>query len=656
MDLELLKLMSVVLITAVIVLLIFNKLKLPSMIGLFLTGIILNFFMHSTDLISAISELGVIFLLFIIGLEFSIEKFSSIKHYALIGGVLQVLITTIIVAVITFILGFPLNSAIFMGFLICFSSTAIVMKIIQKNGLNHTLKGKVTLGILIFQDIAVILVLLFTPLLGGQSIDISTLPRTLLNVLGLVIIIVAMGKYIVPYALKEAASTKNRDLFMLLILFICLGTTFATSNLGISPELGAFIAGLIISNTEFSHQTLGYIQPFQDVFMSLFFISIGFLIDIHYFISNIVIIVAMALLIIAIKFIATFLTGRALKLSLDTTVTISILLSQIGEFSFVLAREGISYGIISSELFTTFLTISIITMSLTPLLTKYAPAVCDMLMKIPYFKKADHKLKLKGKSCEEIKEIKTVDDEISDDLENHTIVVGYGLTGRNIAYSCQQMDVPYICVDNDPIVVEKGQLNNISIIYGDGFSESVLEELKVKSANVLVVATSVSDHLIQIVDAAKRLNPNIHVIVRTKYVKNVNELYDAGADEVIPEEFETSIMMFRLIMDYYDKDLEDVNDLLQELRGDHYTTLRSFSDVNSNFIETPDGEYLESTCVDCQENLGDFKFSDFNLSAISVIRDKKIIHKIDDSFNLRCDDVIIFKGSLDNIEKFTSQR
>ncbi|PAV07737.1 cation:proton antiporter [Methanosphaera cuniculi] len=645
MDLQLLEMISIVLITAVIVLLIFNKLKLPSMIGLFLTGIILGFFIKSTTAISAISELGVIFLLFIIGLEFSAEKFSAIKHYALIGGLLQVVLTTLIVALIAFAVGVPINQAIFMGFLVCFSSTAIVMKIMQKKGLNHTLKGKVTLGILIFQDLAVIVVLLLTPILGGMTIDLSSLPSLLISVVGLIIVIAVGGIWAVPKALEEAASTKNRDLFMLLILFICLGTTYITTRLGIGPELGAFIAGLLISNTEYSHQTLGYIQPFQDVFMSLFLISIGLMINVEYFLYNIVIILLLAACIILIKFIATFITGRILHLKIPDIVGISILLSQIGEFSFVLATEGMKYGLLTADMFTGFLTISIITMSATPFFKDHMDKISEILEKLPYFKDHTHdgEINFTNRRSEY--------PELESELNNHVIIVGLGLTGKNIAFSCEHMNVPYVCVDYDPIVVEREKLSGVPVIYGDGFSESVLKELKVTSANCLIVTTSNQDHLEAIVDAAKRLNPNIHVIVRTRYVKNVDKLYDAGADEVIPEEFETSIIMFRLVMDYYNKDMGEINTVLQELRGERYQTLRKFT------LAEPDMEnqILESVYVEDEKTLDDFDFDKYDLSAISVIRDDDMMQIDGDNFYLEEDDMVLFRGNKDNVEEFFNQ-
>ena len=378
MNIILLESMSIILITAVIVLLIFNKLKLPSMIGLFITGIVLGHIFNNTSMISTLSELGIIFLLFIIGLEFSQEKFSQIRHYALIGGILQVMITTVLITLLGLTMGFDLNSAVFFGFLTAFSSTAIVMKTMQEKNITHTTEGRVTLGILIFQDIAVIIVILITPLLGGQSLQLHTVPVLLLKTLGLGFLIFIGAKYFVPLALEDAVKTKNRDLFLLLVLFICMGTTFATSLIGIGPELGAFVAGLLISNTKYSQEALEYIQPFQDVFMSIFFISIGLMVNLHLFLNNMVIILILTTIILIINFASTLITGIVLKLSRSVSISIAILISQIGEFSFVLAKEGLNYGLITNEFLSIFLGVSILTMSVTPFLEKLTPKIIEV--------------------------------------------------------------------------------------------------------------------------------------------------------------------------------------------------------------------------------------------------------------------------------------
>lgn len=644
MDLYLLETMSIILITAVVILLIFNKLKLPSMIGLFLTGIVLGQFITSTSIITEISELGVIFLLFIIGLEFSIEKFSAIKHYAIVGGFLQVVLTTIIVMLFS-LYAMPINKAIFMGFLVCFSSTAIVMKLIQKKQLTHTLQGRVTLGILIFQDIAVILVLLLTPLLGGESIDLSILPSVMSKLIALLIIIIVVGLYLVPKALKEAAKTKNRDLFMLLVLFICLGTTFGTSAIGISPELGAFIAGLIISNTDYAHQTLGYIQPFQDVFMSIFLISIGLMIDVNYFINNIILIMALSIVVLVIKFMSTLITGEILNIPIRSTIAISILLSQIGEFSFVLAGVGITHGLLTKELFTMFLAVSIITMSSTPFLQNITPYVVDLFKKIPYFNVDEELAMIKEEEVQ------------SNVLENHVIIVGFGVNGKNLSRACYHYHIPYVIVDLNPLIVEKEKALGLPIIYGDASNESVLKELKINDANCIIIATSNYENTLKTIDASRRLNPNIHIIVRTRYLKNVDEVYEMGADVVIPEEFETSIVIFSKLMDYYDKDVDEVTDTIDTLRSDNYYEFRSIApeELTTKLNENLTDLMVESIYVKDKKQLDEYEFKKHDLTVTAIIRDNKTILGISPKFELRHDDLILFTGNQENIKGFLNE-
>ncbi|MBR0270386.1 MAG: cation:proton antiporter [Methanobrevibacter sp.] len=634
--------MAVILITAVIVLLIFNKLRLPTMIGLFITGIVIGHVINDTSMISTLSELGVVFLLFIIGLEFSVEKFSAIKHYALIGGILQVSITTILITFLGLAMGLALNSAIFLGFLVSFSSTAIVMKIMQQKHLTHSIQGRVTLGILIFQDIAVIIVILLTPLLGGQTIELHTIPEVIVKLVGLAVLIFIGAKWFIPLALRDAAKTKNRDLFMLLTLFICMGTTFATSLIGIGPELGAFIAGLLISNTEYSHQTLGYIQPFQDVFMSLFFISIGLMVNLHLFLYNIGIILLLTAIILIINFTATLITGMALKLPTKISISIAILLSQIGEFSFVLANEGMKYGLMTNEFFSIFLGVSILTMSSTPFLQKLTPKIIKKFSKISYFQVDE--------------ELTSLPEEIEDEqpIEDHVILVGMGRIGKQMTKAFNQFKVPMLAVDMNPIVVEQQQALGVPIIYGNASNESVLKELRVTSAQCIVISASTYEGTLKTIDTARRLNPDIHIIVRTKYLKNIEEVIEAGADEVIPKEFETSILMFTRIMDYYNKDMDEIADAVNNLRSDNYDAFRSVSseDVSAYLSNSFTEVELDSVRVYNDAHISDFPFEENNLTITSVIRDNDTIIYIDRDFQFLEDDIILFTGQRYDINNF----
>ena len=642
MNILLLQNMSIILITAVLVLLIFNKLKLPTMIGLFITGIVLGHVVNDTSMISTLSELGVIFLLFIIGLEFSVEKFSAIKRYALIGGILQVAITTILITLLGFALKLPWTSALFLGFLVAFSSTAIVMKIMQQRHITHSVQGRVTLGILIFQDIAVIIVILLTPILGGESVELHLLPQLAVKAVGLGLIIFAGAKWFIPLALRDAARTKNRDLFLLLTLFICMGTTFATSLIGIGPELGAFIAGLLISRTEYSHQTLGYIQPFQDVFMSLFFISIGLMVNLHLFLANIGIIVVLTVIIVIINFSATFVTGMALKLPTKVSVSIAILLSQIGEFSFVLAKEGMAYGLMASQFFSVFLGVSILTMSLTPFLEKATPQIVKVFARFPYFQVDD--------------ELKALPEELEEkgDVDDHVILVGLGRNGKHIAKACRQFHIPIRIVDMNPTIVENQQALGLPIIYGRASNESVLKELNITSAQCIVISASTYEETMKTIDAARRLNPDIHIIVRTRYLKSIDDVIEAGADEVIPKEFETSIMMFTRIMDYYNKDVDEITDAVNDLRSNNYDAFRTVTseDISTYLNYKYTDLEIDSLRVSENTHIDDFPFEENNLKVTGVVRGEDTFTDVKSDFKFLEDDLILFIGHRENINRF----
>ncbi|WP_407375344.1 cation:proton antiporter [Methanobrevibacter sp.] len=642
MDISLLQNMSMILITAVIVLLIFNKLKLPTMIGLFITGIVLGHVINNTAMISSLSELGVIFLLFIIGLEFSAEKFSAIRRYAIVGGILQVVLTTALISILGLTMGFGLSSSIFFGFLVAFSSTAIVMKVMQQKRITHSVQGRVTLGILIFQDIAVIVVLLLTPLLAGQTIELQTLPELAVKFIGLVLLIIIGAKWFIPLALRDAAKTKNRDLFLLLTLFICMGTTFATSLIGIGPELGAFIAGLLISNTEYSHQTFGYIQPFQDVFMSLFFISIGLMVNLHLFLANIGIIIGLTAIILVINFTATMITGMALKLPSKVSISMAILLSQIGEFSFVLAREGMGYGLITQEFFSVFLGVSILTMSSTPFLEKLTPKITAALSRFGYFAVDT--------------ELKTLPEEIEDagEIKDHVILVGMGSNAKQMAKACGQYGIPYRIVDMNPTIVENQQALGLPIIYGKSSNESVLRELNITTAQCIVISASTYDETLKTIDAARRLNPDIHIIVRTHYLKNIDEVYEAGADEVIPKEFETSIMMFTRIMDYYNKDADEISDAVNDLRSDNYDAFRNVTaeDITSYLNYKYTDLEIDSLRVSKNTHLDDFPFEENSLKVTGVVRGEDTFIEVGNDFKFLEDDLILFIGHRENIDNF----
>uniref|UniRef100_UPI0025EB75EC NAD-binding protein n=1 Tax=uncultured Methanobrevibacter sp. TaxID=253161 RepID=UPI0025EB75EC len=430
--------------------------------------------------------------------------------------------------------------------------------------------------------------------------------------------------------------------FLLLTLFICMGTTFATSLIGIGPELGAFIAGLLISRTEYSHQTLGYIQPFQDVFMSLFFISIGLMVNLHLFLANIGIIVMLTVIIVIINFSATFVTGMALKLPTKVSVSIAILLSQIGEFSFVLAKEGMAYGLMTSQFFSVFLGVSILTMSLTPFLEKATPQIVKVFARFPYFQVDD--------------ELKALPEELEEkgDVEDHVILVGLGRNGKHIAKACRQFHIPIRIVDMNPTIVENQQALGLPIIYGRASNESVLKELNITSAQCIVISASTYEETMKTIDAARRLNPDIHIIVRTRYLKSIDDVIEAGADEIIPKEFETSIMMFTRIMDYYNKDVDEITDAVNDLRSNNYDAFRTVTseDISTYLNYKYTDLEIDSLRVSENTHIDDFPFEENNLKVTGVVRGEDTFTDVKSDFKFLEDDLILFIGHRENINRF----
>ncbi|MDO5851668.1 MAG: cation:proton antiporter [Methanobacteriaceae archaeon] len=641
MALFFLKDIVLILFMAVLVLLIFNKIKLPPIIAFFISGILLGpyglHFVNSVSQIEVISELGIIFLLFIIGLEFSVEKFSAIKHFALIGGVLQLIFTTAVSSIIAIFVGIPMNQALFLGFLVCFSSTAIVLRILEEKHQLDSIQGRTILGILIFQDVAAVLILLFTPMLAGSmEVDVFTLLR---NVVLLIIFLIIIGKWIIPKLLTITAQFKNRDLFILVILLICLGTTYITSWVGLSEALGAFLAGLLISNTHYRHQALGLMQPFQDVFMSLFLISVGMMINVNFLINNALMIIFLALMVIIIKIIITFGVTIILKLPMKIMIIVSVLLSQIGEFSFVLAAAGLGVGLLNEYLFQMFLAVTIITMSLTPFLANLLPKVIDKFnhVELPNF--LDN-----ANNIEVPKEI---------ELRNHVIIVGYGINGKNLAASCEKFDIPYVIVDLNPKIVNQGLKKGKHIFYGDATKENILEELNINDAKLMVIATSSSKGAIRITDISKKLNPNIYIIVRTRYIKFIDAIFEAGADEVIPEEFETSIEIFSRVLDEYDQDEKEIMEHVAELRSNHYDTFdTNDSNILSSLNFTKTDLDVDSIIISKETTLGKLNLSKYNLKPIAIMHGMDTINNFDDTYELSLEDVVLVSGFPEDIDKY----
>ncbi len=555
-----------------------HRLRIPSIIGFILTGTIIGpFGLKSIDKlehISAFAEFGVITLLFTIGLEFSLRKLWSNKKEFIYGGALQVLLTGIISALIA--AGFSQSpaQAVLIGCMVSLSSTALVLSLLQEKAQIDSPHGRATLAILIFQDIAVVAMMLLVPLLAGKGMGVSAPHMALLvagKILLLAIIVIGGEKWVVPRILYRVVRTGNRELFVLSILFLCLAIAYITSSLGLSMALGAFIAGLMIAESEYSHRALGSILPLKDIFSSFFFISIGMLFNAGMLIQSPVTLIAAAVLVIVIKVIAGALSMLLLRRSLRTSLLTGSALCQIGEFSFIIFQTALLYGIFSEEFRHLFLGVSLITIFLTPSVMSIAPIFSDMMKRlhVPFNNNGISEIENGKKKAPG---------------SDHLIIIGYGLVGRNIARAAKAGDIPFTIIEMniDTVIEEQGK--GEPILYGDATQEGTLKHAEISEARVVVVAVSDPLATRRITELARTMNSAAYIITRTRFMTDVEELVRIGANCVIPEEFETSIEIFTRVMKYYLLPQEAIADLVMEIRKDGYHMLRSISPVYSTAI------------------------------------------------------------------------
>ena len=549
------------------VLLICHRLGVPSIVGFLVTGLIAG--PHGLELIKAdheveiLAEIGVILLLFTIGIEFSLKHLLRIKQAVLLGGSLQVGLTLLAGFGLAWRFGESINASLFIGCLAAVSSTVIVMKLLQERDETRTPHGSTALAILIFQDIAIVPMILITPLLAGHAGDMSSALLLLLAKGVAMLAVVFVGsKYIVPRVLSLVLRARNREIFLLSVLAICLAVVWLMSRFGVSLALGAFLAGLIVSESESSHDALGHISPFRDVFTSFFFVSVGMLLDFHILFEKPLLIAGLTIGVLFVKSILAGCVTSLLGYPLRTAILAGLTLSQVGEFALILATSGIKYGLLSNANYNLFLAVSVLTMAATPFIISAAPHVAEGTLRLP----------LPRRLVSGLKGIQATEET---DQTNHVIIIGFGFNGRNVAKAARAADIPYVIVEMNPEIVETERAKGEPIFYGDAIYDAVLEHANIKAARVVVVVISDAAASRRIVATAHGLNPTVHVIARTRYLAEVEPLYRVGANEVIIEEFETSVEIFTRVLTEYRIPDARIQQFVSEVRANGYQMFRT---------------------------------------------------------------------------------
>ena len=537
MHLPLLEDILILLGFSVIIVFLLQRAKLPSILGFLITGVIIGPYglslVKAVEEVEVISEIGVILLLFVIGMELSIKKLASIKKTVFIGGAIQVGLTVLVAGSCYYLLGNSWNEAVFVGFLFSLSSTAIVLKVFQDRNEMSTPHGKNALAILIFQDIIVVPMMLFTPIIAGESTNVtSSILLLLLKSVVVIVITILSARYVVPKLMYAIAKTNNKELFLLTTITICFAVAFLTSEAGLSLALGAFMAGLIISESEYSHQATSIILPFRELFISFFFISVGMLLNLNFFFNHIGVILLLVLTVLIIKSIIAGLAVAVLNYPSRTVLITGLSLFQVGEFAFILSKVGIQYNLLSVETNQYFLAVSIVSMLLTPFIIIFSENISERFLNTKIAKALTSNSKESPEALNEQMEM---------DLSNHLVIIGYGINGSNLAKASQFSNIPYIVIELNAETVKREKAKGIPILFGDATQPHMLETVNLSKARSVVVAISNPEATRTMISNIRNISQSVYLVVRTRYVKEIPELIALGADDVIPEEFETSM-------------------------------------------------------------------------------------------------------------------
>lgn len=560
----------IILLASVPVAFLCVRLKLPLIAGFMVAGMAIGPYglglIKDTSAIEVLAEIGVMLLLFTIGLEFSPARLKEMRRNVLIGGGLQVSITIAAVTLVAFILGRPWNQALFFGFLIALSSTAIVLKsYVERNEVDSP-HGRVSIGILIFQDLSILVMLLLIPLIGtaGDMTLAEALKQLAMSVIAMAAIVV-VSWFLIPPLLSRIVSLRSPEVFLLTVVFLLLAFSWVTSHLGMSLALGAFIAGVVIANSDYSHQSETEVLPFRDVFNGIFFVSIGLLLSLATLFENIGFVAVLVVSLMLLKAAVVWLVVRILGNPQRVAVVAALGLAQIGEFSFVLAKAGQGAGLLPDADYQSFLAASVISMLATPFLIAWAPNIGFAMQRF-----LSDGARGELENCEDDIHLTS-----SGGLSQHVIIVGYGLNGRNLARVLRTVGVPYTILDLQADVVKKAKAEGEKINFGDATRRDVLIHAGIDRAWVLVLALSDPPAARRAVRQARQCNPNLHIIVRTRYTSEITELTGLGANEVIPEEFETSIEIFARVLHRYGLPRPTIEEQIARVRRRKYQMLRS---------------------------------------------------------------------------------
>lgn len=651
MDLGIFSNIVILLFFAILITTICHRIKLPLIVGYIIIGVLVGPYalsiLQDTENTRKLAEFGIVFLLFTIGLEFSLSRLFSMRTVVFLYGSLQVILTVLVTNFIGKTFGMNLAEAITIGCIVALSSTAIVIKQLGDQLESNSIHGKNAIGILLFQDLAVIPILLLIPNLVDIHAYALTRELSWALIKGCVAItlILSLGRGLLRPLFYRIAETRSLELFSLATLFVTLSCAWLTDYFGLSLALGAFLAGIMLGETEFRHQIGSAIRPFRDVLLGLFFISIGAQFNVVFMLSawNWMLLLLGALIIL--KFLIITLVAWLFHNDKVTSLRTGIVLAGGGEFSFAILSLALKYKLLPLDHAQVVLGGLLLSMIIAPLLIRHNKQIAQFLT----FNKV--------KSTQD--EMNTSVAQIANRLQNHVIICGYGRVGQNIARFLEKVNIPYLALDLDPKRVETAFSAGENVCYADASQHEILTTTGLRDARALIVSFYSQHTSNKIIQQARMLNKRIPIIARTYDDSDSNALYDAGATQVIPDTLEASLMLATNLLILLKIPMQKVDNLIGETRRDHYDLLRRIfpGEDKKGFQEGHGSQvalhavHLTADAYAVGHNLSDIKLAALNVR-VTAIRHQGIRNlNPHPSINLAAGDVIVLYGALPMLEK-----
>lgn len=555
--------LAAILITAIVVSLLLHRFRQSILVGYFVCGVIIGpsglQLVSDTERIQLFAEFGVALLMFNLGIEFSLSELKHLKRTALVGGTVQMLLSSLLLGSGAYLLGMPPVPALLLGLITGLSSTAVVLRVFQDPSSATSAASRIAVGVSVFQDILAVLLMILLPAVAGvgQSHTLGeALGMAALKALGFLGVGVLLSRYVVPQLLAMVSNTRSRELFTLMVLALCVGIASLSHSFGLSLALGAFMAGLIVSETVYSHKILADILPFKDFFLTLFFVSIGMLIDMRYFLAHWPMLLAGTLLVVAFKIVSAFFGGLAAGFSVRPSVAAGIGLSSIGEFSFVLLGAALSYKLIDPQMHQALLVCATLTMGATPILMKLTAPISRLLEWIPFFQQ--HRAPTSSEGARRVNQ-----------LQDHVIICGYGAIGESLNNVFTKLGLPTLIIDLNAEtigrLVKQGQL----CLFADVAQSETLELASAKNARILALTVPNFISARSAIKTALELNPNIQIVCRARFPREVEPLRKMGVQAVVNEELETSFEIVRRSLQLYERPVEEIEEFLRQMRYEY---------------------------------------------------------------------------------------